>query len=193
MPKDSVVIMPLAEVVTVKGIESRNQTIKIARAGDNVEIGLRDVQDVNAVAVGMYLCDVAQPIPLVTQFRAQVLVLGLSSNSPPILKGEQVVLFVQSASEPAVITKLLSIIDKSTGEVVRKNPRHLTKNLSAVVEVSLSRPMCLEKYSDLRQLGRFSLRRGTETVGVGIVTDILATHKRKDVVSAPSVMSSGSN
>ena len=43
---------------------------------------------------------------------------------------------------------------------------------SAVVELTTARPVCLELFRDFRNLGRFSLRRGVETVAVGIVSKI---------------------
>ena len=56
--------------------------------------------------------------------------------------------------------------------------RVLPDKASATVEITLEkgRAVCLEKYSDYKQLGRFMLRRGGETIAAGIVTDILRSN-----------------
>lgn len=44
---------------------------------------------------------------------------------------------------------------------------------TGVVEVTPSRPLPLELYSDYRALGRLALRSGGRTVAVGVVTELL--------------------
>ena len=39
-------------------------------------------------------------------------------------------------------------------------------------QVTPERPVCLERYSDLRALGRVALRDGGRTVAVGVVTAV---------------------
>ena len=50
--------------------------------------------------------------------------------------------------------------------------RCLTKNCTAVVQVELSRPMCLELYQECKDLGRFMLRSGGNSIAAGIITKI---------------------
>lgn len=81
------------------------------------------------------LCPTSKPVPLVTHFRAQILVFDVSS---PIIIGTavgrgfvrvkgcteaviQVELFHHSMNLPATISKLLSVSEKGT--VMKKNPR----------------------------------------------------------------------
>lgn len=42
-----------------------------------------------------------------------------------------------------------------------------------MVEVTLSRTMCLETYKDYRALGRVALRDSGRTIAVGTVTELL--------------------
>jgi len=44
-----------------QGIESRLDSLALARAGDNAEIGVRDMSDANVLSVGQILCDPAHP------------------------------------------------------------------------------------------------------------------------------------
>ena len=87
--------------------------------------------------------------------------------------GYPVVLHYGCVSEQATIKKLVSQLNKSTGEVVKNKPRCLTGNQSAVVEIIVSRPIPLELYKSNRELGRFMLRTGGHTIAAGMVTEIL--------------------
>ena len=77
-----------------------------------------------------------------------------------------------SVSEPGNIKKLVSLLNKSNGEVVKAKPRCLTGNQTAVVEVVTSRPIPLELYKNYRELGRFMLRSGGNTLAAGMVTEM---------------------
>ena len=44
---------------------------------------------------------------------------------------------------------------------------------TALVQVTPSRSMCLEDYSDLKALGRIALREGGRTVAVGLVMKVV--------------------
>lgn len=79
----------------------------------------------------------------------------------------------QALVEPAIISKLKAQLHKSTGEVLKKNPRCLLNNTCAIVELTTSKPICIERYSDLKELGRVMLRVEGVTIAAGFVTDIL--------------------
>ncbi|KAF9573418.1 HBS1-like protein, partial [Lunasporangiospora selenospora] len=85
-----------------------------------------------------------------------------------------VIVHQQSHNEPGTISKLVSVIDKKTGEVSKKSPRHLGKGMTAMVEIKVNgRAIPLETFKDSKELGRVMLRKGGETVAAGIVTKIL--------------------
>jgi len=50
--------------------------------------------------------------------------------------------------------------------------RCLVKNTSAVVEIEVDRPICLELYSSCKDLGRFMLRSSGSTIAAGLVTEV---------------------
>ncbi|CAI2184591.1 6663_t:CDS:10 [Funneliformis geosporum] len=114
-------------------------------------------------------------VPVTSHFLAQVVVFEIKV---PITRGFPVILYRQSLNEPAIITKLISILDKSTGAVIKKNPRCLVKSSIAIVEIELSnRPIPLETYKENKELGRIMLRKGGETVAAGIVTNSLPVRR----------------
>jgi elongation factor 1 alpha-like protein len=55
---------------------------------------------------------------------------------------------------------------------LRDLPRCLVKNSSAIVEIEVDRPVCLELYANFKDLGRFMLRASGTTVAAGLVTEV---------------------
>ncbi|XP_064604526.1 HBS1-like protein isoform X1 [Liolophura sinensis] len=168
---DKVLVMPAGEVGTAKGVFIETETSNYGFAGDHVGITITGV-DINKVTVGSILCDPANPIHSATLIRARVVVFNIPL---PLTKGYPVVFHYQSLSEPAVIKRLICQLHKTSGEVVKKRPKCLTKNSNAVIELELERPVCLELYKDFKDLGRFMLRSSGQTIAAGLVEEILAS------------------
>ena len=85
-----------------------------------------------------------------------------SSPTPP----------VHAARQSGHISGLLSLLNAKTGEEAKARPRCLLKGQSAVVEVTPSRPKCLEDYGSDRALGRVALLDGGRTIAVGIISAV---------------------
>ncbi|KAF1790020.1 P-loop containing nucleoside triphosphate hydrolase [Phytophthora cactorum] len=80
---------------------------------------------------------------------------------------------MHNVDEPVNITRLVSMLSK-TGEVEKKKPRCITRERSAVVQITCHRKICLEEFANYRQLGRFTLRDRGKTLAAGIITQIIA-------------------
>lgn len=85
----------------------------------------------------------------------------------------QVTLHAHASQETGYITQLVSLLNAKTSEVSKARPRCLLKGQSAMVELTLSRSMCLEVYQDYRALGRIALRDSGRTIAVGTITTII--------------------
>lgn len=124
----------------------------------------------HACSNGCIVCASTNPVPVTSTFEAQIVVFDIRI---PITPGYPVVLHHGSLDEPATISKLVEVLDKSTGQVVKKNPRCLTKGMTAKVQIKLSqRPIPLETFKDNKQLGRIMLRKDGETVAGGVVNQV---------------------
>lgn len=55
---------------------------------------------------------------------------------------------------------------------MKKNPRCLVKNTTAIVTIETSRPICVELYKDVREFGRFMLRDSGVTVAAGLIVNV---------------------
>jgi len=169
MKDDKVLISPLNEICTVKSVVVEQVDSLTGFAGDHVVLTLVG-PDQASVMAGMVLCDPSLPVPVATRFQARMVVFNIEV---PITKGYPVVLHYGCVSEQATIKKLVSLLNKSSGEVVKQKPRCLTGNQSAVVEIVVSRPIPVELYKSNRELGRFMLRSGGHTIAAGMVTEII--------------------
>ena len=85
----------------------------------------------------------------------------------------QVSIHVHAAAEAAQISRLVSVLNPKSGEVMKARPRALTKGQTAVLEATTNRPVCLELYTNFRALGRIAIRDGGKTIAVGVVIDLV--------------------
>ncbi|XP_060565439.1 HBS1-like protein isoform X3 [Ruditapes philippinarum] len=168
---DRVTVMPANEYAMVKGIGINDEAVNYAFAGDSVSVVITGI-DITHVSVGSVLCDSNNPVICATRILARVVLFNLEV---PITRGFTVIFHYQTMSEPAIVKKLVSQLNKSTGEVVKNKPKCLTKNSSAVIELEYERPVCLELYKDNKELGRFMLRSSGHTIAAGLVEGVLKT------------------
>lgn len=166
---ESVLVQPANEVATIKAVTVSESQSSWAAAGDQVILTLIGL-DSSKVNTGSVLCSLEHPTRGVTRLEARIIVFNIDI---PITVGFPVVLHYQSVNEPAVVKKLVSQLNKNSGELVRKRPRCLTRNSSAIVQLEVSRPVCLELYQEYKELGRFMMRSGGNTVAAGVVTKII--------------------
>ncbi|KAM6905794.1 HBS1-like protein [Lycodopsis pacificus] len=165
---ERILAMPPNETCTVKGITLHDEALDWAAAGDHVSLTVTGM-DIIKINVGCVFCDPKEPIRACTRFRARILLFNIEV---PITQGFPVLLHYQTVSEPATIRKLVSVLHKSSGEVLKKKPKCLSKGMNAIVEIQTQRPVSLELYKDYKELGRFMLRYVGSTIAAGVVTEI---------------------
>ncbi|MCK5403465.1 elongation factor 1-alpha, partial [Candidatus Bathyarchaeota archaeon] len=59
-----------------------------------------------------------------------------------------------------------------TGEVIEKDPKFLKTGDAGLVIMEPVRPIVIETFKDIPQLGRFAIRDSGRTVAVGVVIKI---------------------
>lgn len=168
---DKICIVPSNETGIVKSITLTDEVpLTQCFAGDNVILNVNNI-DMNNMNIGDFVCDSTSfPMPVSDKLKAKIVVFNLDI---PLIKGFPVVFHYKSMNEAAVIKKIISQIDKSTGEVVKEKPRFLTKGQSAIVEIKINKPLCMELYQNYRELGRFMLRNSSTTIAAGMIVEIL--------------------
>ena len=141
-----------------------------ALAGDTAEITLSGIDAVR-LSPGCVICHPHPSLrPLVKRkFLAKLAVM--ERLAVPIIRGSQVLFHMHSIDVPAVLTKLVESTNRTSGHT-RQNPRVLSGGANAVVEITVNERLVLEAYNDCRSLGRFVLRRGGDTVAVGLIDKV---------------------
>ncbi|XP_065849360.1 uncharacterized protein [Euphorbia lathyris] len=164
-----VLVMPSGDIGTVRTLERDSQACSVARAGDNVAVGLASI-DGSILMAGGVLCHPDFPVAVAKHLELKVLVLDFAT---PILVGSQLEFHLYHAKEAARVSKIVSLLDPKTGKVTKKAPRCLTPKQQAIIEVVLNGPICVEQFSNCKALGRVALRAMGRTIALGVVTRII--------------------
>lgn len=166
---DKILVCPSKEQGQVKNITIDELPVNTAFAGDQVSVTLSGL-DASNVSIGSILSEISNPVPLATKILVRIIVFNVKT---PITIGYPVLMHHHSLIEPATISKLKAQLHKGTGEVIKKNPRVLGNNSCALVQLNFQRPIAIERYSDLKEMGRVMLRVAGVTIAAGLVTDVL--------------------
>lgn len=197
---DKIVVLPIGDEATVNRMDNRTATsasnspyefsrktvddaknssngttnvssslrMKTAIAGDNTEIVLVGI-DAARISTGCILCHLDDRVTIKRKFTAQIAVM--ENLGVPIIRGAQVLFHMHSLDVPAMISKLVSV--KKADGTANSRPRVLTSGCNATVEINTSESLCIEEYSSCRSLGRFVLRRGGDTIAVGVIESLI--------------------
>lgn len=169
---DSMLLMPNRTSVEVVSISNETEEeVPAAISGDNVRIKIKGV-DHEDVSVGFVLTDPKMPVNVVRKFEAQVAILETRNI---ICAGYSAVMHVHTLSEEITMTALLHYYDKKTGKKSRKPPQFAKKGMKIVALIETTAPICVERFVDYPQLGRFTVRDEGRTVGIGKITKLLET------------------
>ncbi|BGP51203.1 translation termination factor GTPase eRF3 [Rhodotorula kratochvilovae] len=165
-----VLLMPNKTPVQVAAIYNEmEEEVPLALCGDNIRIRLRGVEDTD-INVGFVLTSATEPVHAVTKFEAQLVILDTKNI---ISAGYGAVAHVHTASEEVTLAALLHYFDKKTGRKSRRPPQFAKKGMKIIALVEAANTICVERFSDHPQLGRFTLRDEGKTVAIGRVTKVI--------------------
>ena len=167
--KDIVVFEPSNVSGEVRTIEMHHEQIQQAVPGDNIGFSVRGISR-DDVRRGDVAGHKTKPPTVTNEFTAKIVVLAIPTEISP---GFTPLFHCHSAHVPGTITEILQKIDPRTGSVVEENPKSLRKGDAAVVRVSLSKPMVIERTSDIPELSRFAIRHAGQTVAAGMCIDLV--------------------
>jgi elongation factor 1-alpha len=77
-----------------------------------------------------------------------------------------------TATTSATLTELIQKIDARSGQVTQEKPDFLKTGDAALVKIRPLRPLPIETFKDIPQLGRFAIRDMGSTIAVGVVEQI---------------------
>eukprot|EP00887_Chlorella_sp_A99_P005761 scaffold1.g5761.t1 len=160
---DNLMVMPNKAPVKVIGVYRDEQEVNAARPGENLRLRLQGVEEED-ISSGFVLSSRFNPVPAVTVFEAQIVVLELLDHKPILTGGYQAVLHIHSIVEECEITRLVAAIDPKTKE--KKKAKFVKSGAMCVARIKVEKPICIEPFDNL---GRFTLRDEGKTVAIGKV------------------------
>jgi peptide chain release factor subunit 3 len=132
---DQLSLMPsnlLCQVATI--YDSKNQSVRYAKAGENIQLRLLNINDENLINKGDVLCRMNEQLPVSDLFEAEVEVLELLPYKPILSKGYQCILHIHTVADEATIKDILVAYEKNDkGEITEKQKPQYTKSYSRMI------------------------------------------------------------
>ncbi|EOA88332.1 translation termination factor GTPase eRF3 [Exserohilum turcicum] len=166
-------MMPNRQVIHISALfGEQEEEIPGAACGDQIRVRIRGVEEED-ILPGYVLCSPKRPVHCVSQFEAQVVLLDIKSI---LTAGFNCVLHVHAAQEEVTISALLHKLEKGTGRRSKKAPGFATKGMSIIARLQITGAagsICVERFEDYPQLGRFTLRDQGQTIAIGKITKLI--------------------
>jgi len=166
---DKIVFEPAGVSGEVKSIEMHHEAIPQAEPGDNIGFNVRGVEK-TAIKRGDVVGHPNSPPTVVKEFTARIAVL---QHPTAIAPGYTPVFHAHTAQVACTISELMQKLDPKTGEVAQQNPEFIKKGDMATVKVIPTKPMVIEKASEIPQMSRFAIRDMGMTIAAGVCIDLV--------------------
>jgi peptide chain release factor subunit 3 len=152
------IMMPNRDKVDVAAVYGETEDeVAVAQCGDQSRLRLRGIEEED-ILPGFVLCSPKRLVHCVTAFEAQIRVLELKNI---LSAGFDCVMHVHSAIEEVTFAALLHKLQKGTGRKSKVPPSHAKRGDAIIARIEViggAGSVCVEKFEDYPQLGRFTLR-----------------------------------
>ncbi|CAM1501846.1 Fc.00g038300.m01.CDS01 [Cosmosporella sp. VM-42] len=169
----SLVMMPNKQTVEAAAVYGEQEDeVQVAQCGDQVRLRLKSIEEED-ILPGFVLCSPKRLVHCVSEFEAQIRILDLKSI---LTAGFNCVLHVHSAIEEVTFAALLHKLQKGTGRKSKHPPTHAKKGESIIARLQViggAGAVCVEKFEDYAQMGRFTLRDQGQTIAIGKITKLI--------------------
>ena len=170
---DKVIVVPAREGTgatgEVKTIEMHHEQIQKAEPGDNCGFSVRGIGKKD-IAKGDVLGHTDNVPTIATEFTAQIVVL----NHPTVVTaGYTPVFHIHTAQVACQFLAIEKKLNPATGETMEENPDFIKNGDAAIVKLKPTKPLVIEKQSDIPQLSSFAIRDAGQTVAAGRCIDLV--------------------
>ncbi|MCJ1273170.1 translation termination factor GTPase eRF3 [Puttea exsequens] len=169
----SLIMMPNREEISIGALYGETEEeVPGASCGDQVRMRIRGAEEED-IMPGFVLCSPKRLVHCVSAFEAQIALLELKSI---LSAGFNCVLHVHSAIEEVTFATLLHRLEKGTGRKSKKAPAFGKQGMSIIARlevISGGGKVCVERYEDYAQMGRFTLRDQGQTIAIGKITKLI--------------------
>jgi elongation factor 1-alpha len=166
---DKIIFEPAGVTGEVKSIEMHHEEAPEALPGDNIGWNVRGVGKKD-IRRGDVCGHPEKPPSVAKEFKAQIVVL---QHPSAISVGYTPVFHCHTAQIACTITQILAKLDPKTGAVKEQNPAFIKAGDAAIVMVTPSKPMVIERVKEIPQLGRFAIRDMGQTIAAGMCMDVV--------------------
>lgn len=170
----SLVMMPNKESISISALYGETEEeVPHATCGEQIRLRIRGIEEED-IMPGFVLCSPKRLVHCVSAFEAQINIVDV----PSILSaGFNCVLHVHSATEEVTFEALLHKLEPKTGRKSKKPPPYARSGMAIIARLRVTSgggKICVERFEDYPQLGRFTLRDQGQTIAVGKITKLLA-------------------
>jgi sulfate adenylyltransferase large subunit len=159
-----VVFLPSLRKTKVKSIEVFEKEKKSAAAEENIGMTLNEsMPEMQRGEVIVHEKDQPQPTD---RFEGNIFWMV----EEPLKLNNPVTLRCATQEVTCAVEQIKKRINSSTLEVIEENARELGLNEAGTVVFKAERPIVVEKYSFIDELGRFVIERDYQTQGAGIIS-----------------------
>ncbi|OQD74043.1 hypothetical protein PENDEC_c012G00930 [Penicillium decumbens] len=166
-------MMPNRTDVSIAALYGETEDeLQTATCGDQVRLRLRGVEEEDFFP-GFVLCSPKRPVHCVNAFEAKIRILDLKSI---LTAGFNCVLHVHSAVEEVTFAQLLHKLEPGTGRKSKRPPPFVSRGQTVIARLEVTGTagaVCVERFEDYQQLGRFTLRDQGQTIAIGMVTKLI--------------------
>ncbi|MFW9919015.1 MAG: translation elongation factor EF-1 subunit alpha [Candidatus Thorarchaeota archaeon] len=163
-----VTFMPPNKTGEVKSIEMHHEILAQAEPGDNIGFNIRGIERKD-LGRGDVAGPVDAPPTVAADYTGQVMVI---QHPTAITVGYTPVIHAHTAQVACRFDELQKKLDQRSGQVIQENPDFVKKGESMIAKLVPLKPMVIEPYKELPQLGRFAVRDMGMTVAVGVVLSV---------------------
>ncbi|KAL4979058.1 P-loop containing nucleoside triphosphate hydrolase protein [Aspergillus desertorum] len=167
------IIMPNRTKVEIAALYGETEDeIATASCGDQVRMRLRGVEEEDLLP-GFVMCSPKRPVHCVSAFEAKIRILDLKSI---LTAGFNCVMHVHSAVEEITIAALLHKLEPGTGRRSKRPPPFASKGQTIIARIEITSAagaVCVERFEDYNQMGRFTLRDQGQTIAIGMITKLI--------------------
>jgi len=157
---DELVFQPSGMKGRIEKIKVFPREVQEARSGDS--IGIVVGCETERGNVGGHL---KSPPGCVKRFLGEVVLI-----EGKLKKGDKFEMMCGTKRTGCLVSEIKERINTETGAVIEENTEQIGENEAATI-IFETKPLVVEKFSEIPELGRFVLARGDKNVGAGIVLE----------------------
>ncbi|OJJ50190.1 hypothetical protein ASPZODRAFT_1124519 [Penicilliopsis zonata CBS 506.65] len=169
----SYLLMPNRVKVDISALYGETEDeIPTGTCGEQIRARLRGIEEED-ILPGFVLCSPKRPVHCVSAFEAKIRILELKNI---LSAGFNCVLHVHSAIEEVTFAALLHKLEPGTGRKSKRPPPFASKGQTIIARLEVTGTagaVCVERFEDYNQLGRFTLRDQGQTIAIGMITKLI--------------------